>query len=180
MSTYGVKTRAGWYLDITEAVCWDHPNAIDLTVRLTKEAVWMGASLEYPFPDDGQVTAYPIAAPQTPTAGGIPPVITAAWTGGPFHSMADTTVFASTNLLPEALEGVYLSAQVNISPRGRASALSDVAMAFDATIGAWRYTIHMGDRRLNILDAPKLHLWARTKSGHVSETFHLEIQWELA
>ena len=89
------------------------------------------------------------------------------------------TLCASINLPPEELEGVYASAQISIDDQSKTSLRADQRLDFDSKTGLWKRELLPGSRKLLIIDGKDIHVWAVSKTGTVSPTFQVPVEWHL-
>lgn len=190
----GVQAKILYFADITDQVRFGGENQLTISADRVDEDGFLGAMLDYP---EGKPTeeVHPCAREAHPASTGPigqarrlraaelgerAPIIESAWIAqGMICENAPYTVAASVNMGPDALEGVYLSAQISIDAISGQTLRADEALAYDPASGLWKCTLLPPSRKLLIIDGKDLHLWAVTKEGIVGGTRAIQAEWHL-
>ena len=189
-----IQAKLLYYADITETVCWDADNVLIIHADHMDKNTFLGVRLDYPEgmftenvnPARKQETLFssaPIGLPrqQRPLKKGERwPIVQNAWVvDGIIYENKPYTLCASINLPPEELEGVYASAQISIDDQSKTSLRADQRLDFDSKTGLWKRELLPGSRKLLIIDGKDIHVWAVSKTGTVSPTFQVPVEWHL-
>ena len=183
------------YLDVTDIVNYNAENTISLQLSNVPVNHFLGAYLYYPscgktnivnkaLPSPMPISECPLyeivdLKPCTAMQGRKVNIESAWIERGLIEEYSCFTVYASVNLPPEELEGVYISAQISIDNL-KNSLRSDESMEYDMQRHVWKKTLTVGSRQALIIDGEAIHLWAVTKDRYVSQDCQVKVNWHLA
>lgn len=172
------------FADLTDLVKWGKPNELSLELSNLPQDQFLGPYLDYPpAPPVSQWALADSAAPPRvvfdrpigPVFGSdlavtrpeAPvPKITSANMDPPILGGRPVTLFASVDMPPEELRGVYASA---------GWIERDLAMRYDRRTNRWSLPGGMG-RPMPILDGNRVCFWAISKEGRISAISEIELK----